>query len=144
MINDRFKMILSVYILLRDEEKILLLKRRNTGFEDGNFGLVAGHVDGDEPSTQAICREAKEEAGVTLDPTKLKFVHFMHRKSSDERADVFYETHQWQGIISNREPEKCSELSWFNVNNLPVNTIGYIRQVIENVEKNIYYSESGW
>lgn len=46
--DQRFKLILSVYLIFERDGKVLLLKRQNTGYEDGNYGLVAGHADGNE------------------------------------------------------------------------------------------------
>ena len=66
--SDRFKLIAAVYLLFRRGDEILLLLRANTGYEDGKYGLVSGHVDGDEPLAAAAAREAREEAGVEIDP----------------------------------------------------------------------------
>lgn len=46
--KERYKFISAVYLLLIKENQILLLKRANTGYEDGNYSLVAGHIDGNE------------------------------------------------------------------------------------------------
>ena len=54
--SEKFKLIPSVYLLFRNGDKILLLRRANTGYEDGNYGLVSGHVDGNEPMTVAAAR----------------------------------------------------------------------------------------
>ena len=51
--KKRFKLIPSVYIILVKDGKTLLLRRQNTGYEDGNYGLVAGHADGDESARAA-------------------------------------------------------------------------------------------
>ncbi|HET9721669.1 MAG TPA: NUDIX domain-containing protein, partial [Candidatus Saccharimonadales bacterium] len=77
--ETRFKLILSVYVIMIREGKILLLRRANTGYEDGNYGLPSGHADGGETSRAATAREAKEEAGVTIKPGDLKLAHCMHR-----------------------------------------------------------------
>jgi len=66
MTNERFKLTTAVYLVLRNESKVLLLRRANTGYQDGKYSLVAGHLDGDELGTVAIVREAKEEAGIDL------------------------------------------------------------------------------
>jgi 8-oxo-dGTP diphosphatase len=142
--EKRFKLILSVYLILVKDGKVLLLRRFNTGYEDGNYGLVAGHADGNERATDAMCREALEEAGLVIKPKDLKFVHFMHRRQNDERADVFFTADKWEGEPKNMEPDKCDDLSWFPLDNLPSNIIIYIKEVLENFQKGVYYSEFGW
>jgi 8-oxo-dGTP diphosphatase len=142
--EKRFKLILSVYLILVKDGKVLLLRRFNTGYEDGNYGLVAGHADGNERATDAMCREALEEAGLVIKPKDLKFVHFMHRRQNDERADVFFTADKWEGEPKNMEPDKCDDLSWFPLDNLPSNIIIYIKEVLENFQKGVYYSEFSW
>ena len=145
--KERHRIIPAAYVILRRENKILLQRRLNTGYEDGNYGLVSGHVEQGEAYQNAIMREAKEEAGVILRLEDLRFAHLMHRKDigeDNERADVFFVVERWEGEVKNVEPHKCDDLSWFPVNNLPVHTIPYIRTVIENVEQGISYSEYGW
>ncbi len=142
--SEKFKLIASVYLLFRKENKILLLRRTNTGYEDGNYGLVAGHVDGNESLTFAAAREAKEESGVEIDTKDLALKVVMHRIGADERMDFFFEPKKWSGEIKNMEPEKCSDLSWFLIDDLPQNTIPYIREVIECYKNGIFYCEFGW
>lgn len=139
--ETRFKLILSVYIILIEDDKVLLLRRANTGYEDGKYGLPSGHVEGGETARQATCREALEEAGVKIDPEDLKFSHAMHRLQSDERIDFFFVAEKWEGEPKNMEPEKCDDLSWFLLDGLHENTIPYIRQALEYYRKGIYYSE---
>ena len=54
--KERFKLIPAVYLLLRRDEEVLLLRRANTGYQDGKYGLIAGHLDGDELGTVAMSR----------------------------------------------------------------------------------------
>lgn len=127
--------------------KVLLLKRFNTGYHDGDYSLIAGHVDKGETFTDAIIREAKEEAGITIKPDYLKVAHVMHRKSDfdkSERVDVYFLTKKWDGNITNKEPNKCSELKWFDVNKLPPNMVGAVRKAVIDIIKEISYSEYGW
>jgi 8-oxo-dGTP pyrophosphatase MutT (NUDIX family) len=139
-----FKLIPAVYLILVRGDKILMLRRFNTGYEDGNYSLVAGHVEENEPSIDALRREALEEAGIIIKPRDIKFVHLMHRKSDNLRVDLFFEVSKWQGEVTNKEPNKCDDLSWFSINDLPINTIPYVRQVIDVYTRGIYYSEYGW
>lgn len=138
--------ILSSYLVLVQNGKTLLALRKNTGFYDGYYGLIAGHVEVGESFTQGLIREILEESNLTLDPDKVKVSHVMHRKGEDgsERVDAFYTTEHWQGDIVNREPEKCDDLSWFPLSQLPENTVPYIRQALEHIQSGITYSEWGW
>lgn len=141
---EKFKLIASVYLLFRKGNEILLLRRYNTGYEDGKYGLVAGHLDAHESLTSASVREAKEESGVDIDPADLVLKTTMHRRQNDERIDFFFEPKKWIGKPTNTEPDKCDDLSWFPVDNLPENTIPYIRQAIECYQAGEFYSEFGW
>lgn len=136
----------AAYLLLIKDGQILLLRRYNTGFQDGNYSLPAGHVEPGENFTQTIIREAKEEAGVIVTEEELKAVHVLHRLNPHERTyvDVFFITEKWSGEPENKEPEKCDDLSWFPLTNLPENTVPYIRQAIEHYLKKVHYSEFGW
>jgi hypothetical protein len=46
MNNERFKLTPAVYLILVKERKILLAKRKNTGWMDGFYSLVSDHMDG--------------------------------------------------------------------------------------------------
>ncbi len=139
---ERFKLISAVHLFLIKDNKILLLRRANTGYEDGNYSVPAGHLDGNEKATDAMNREALEEAGIT--PVDLRVVHIMHRKSKDERIDFFLTAKDWTGDLHIAEPEKCDDLSWFPIDNLPPNIIPYVKSAIENYQNKIMYSEFGW
>lgn len=145
MPKDYFKIVPAVYLILIQDNKILLLKRCNTGFHDGDYSFPAGHVDGNETLVQATIREAKEEIGIDVEPRNLRLIHVMHRKQpSHERADFFFTTPKWTGEIKNMEPHKCVNLNWCDMDNLPLNTIPYIKQTINCIKNNIIYSEAGW
>ena len=135
---------IAVYLIFLRNDQILLLRRSNTGYEDGNYSLVAGHVEAGETVTQAAVREAFEEAGVVLRQENLEVVHVMHRKGDDERVDFFVLANAWSGEIQNREPNKCDELSWFPLADLPANLIPCVRVALINYQKGLFYSEFGW
>jgi 8-oxo-dGTP diphosphatase len=134
----------AVHLFFLKDNKILLLRRFKTGYEDGNYSVVAGHVDAGETVTQAAIREAQEEAGVVLRPENLQVMHVMNRKSNDERVDFFVVVKRWDGEITNTEPDKCDDLAWFPLEALPANMIPYVRYALENYQKRLLYSEFGW
>ncbi len=143
--NNRFKIYIAVYLVLEKNQQILLLKRANTGYQDGNYSLVSGHLEGAETAKQGIIREAEEEAGIKLKPDDLKVVHIMHRyRPEREYIDIYLKTNFWEGKIINNEPTKCDELKWFQQDNLPKNIVPEVKFALENVKKKIFYSEIGW
>ena len=134
----------TVHLLFFRENQILLLRRYNTGFRDGEYSVPAGHLDGGETVIAAAAREAEEEIGVQIEARDTIFSSVMHRIEGDERVDFFLHVHKWQGEPFNAEPEKCDDLRWVDMNQLPLNTIPYVRRAIENHLNAIQFEEYGW
>jgi len=145
IVLSRMTFPVAVHLFLRKDNNILLLRRFNTGYEDGNYSVIAGHIDGGEDVSTAMIREAKEEAGINILPDNLKIVQVMHRKKSDEeRIDCFFICDNWTGTIEIMEPDKCDELLWVHIDKLPNNTIDYIRAAVDNYKSDISFSIFGW
>jgi mutator protein MutT len=145
MSQERFKVIPAVFLILKnDDSEVLLSQRLNTGFSDGNYGLVAGHVENGETATNALIREVKEEIGITVKEDDLCMSHVMYygsRSAIYQAVFFFFTATQWQGEIANTEPEKCSDLRWFAIDNLPENIVSPAHHALECVQKGILYSE---
>jgi 8-oxo-dGTP diphosphatase len=134
----------AVHIFLLRANHVLLLRRANTGYEDGNYSVVAGHLDDGESVTQAAIREAHEEVGIALRPKDLTIVGVMHRMSNDERIDFFLAATTWGGTLTNQEPDKCSELRWCALEAPSANTIPYVQAALENFRRGVWFAEFGW
>ena len=135
---------IAVHLLLVREGQVLLLRRYNTGYEDGNYSVVAGHVEGGEELKSATIREAREEAGIEISPSDLEVVGAMHFRGDKEYISFFLTASLWRGDVTNMEPSKCDDLRWFGIEDLPGNTIPYVRHAIENYRKGIWFSSFGW
>lgn len=133
-----------VYLVLYKKDSVLLSLRDNTGFKDGYYGLVSGHVEEGESASTSLAREAFEEAGITIHPSDLHLLHILHNRSNRVNIDIFFGCSNWTGELENKEPEKCKELDYFPLKNLPENTIPYIRKVLERIDNRESYSEYGW
>ncbi len=145
MPSQRFQTPVAVHVMLRRGDEVLLLKRANTGYEDGNYSVVGGHLDGGETVQRAAVREALEETGVLIAIEDVDVVGVMHRRSSgEERIDFFVAVHRWQGAIENREPHKCAELAWHGFDRLPENVIPYVRQAFANYLRGEWFGSFGW
>jgi 8-oxo-dGTP pyrophosphatase MutT (NUDIX family) len=134
----------TVHLLFLRENQILMLRRFNTGYRDGEYSVPAGHLDGNETVIAAAAREAEEETGVQIDTGDILFSSVMHRNENDERVDFFVRIAKWNGEPVNAEPDKCDELRWMDVNDLPLNTIPYVRQAIQNHLNRVKFDEFGW
>jgi 8-oxo-dGTP diphosphatase len=134
----------TVHLFFFRGNQILLLRRFNTGYADGQYSVPAGHLDGGETVIDAAGREALEEVGVQIDPQDIHFSSVMHRLNGDERVDFFLHIVQWDGEPLNCEPDKCDELLWVDVDAMPSNTIPYIRQALRNHFQKLPFDEFGW
>jgi 8-oxo-dGTP diphosphatase len=143
--RKNFPYVGSAYLFLIKDGKVLLQRRFQTGFEDGNYGVPAGHLDGGETAREGGVREIREEIGIIARPEDAEIVHVMHRKgASDERIDFFFTVSKYEGEIENKEPEKCDDLKWFPLDQLPDNMVHYVRVALEHYKQGITYSEYGW
>ncbi|HKE68870.1 MAG TPA: NUDIX domain-containing protein [Nocardioidaceae bacterium] len=104
--------------------EILLQRRSGTGYMDGYWALVAGHVEPGESCLAAAIREALEEVGLTVRADALQPLCTLHRTDGsdrpiEQRADFFFLAEQWTGEPTRREPDKSSALDWFALSALP-------------------------
>ena len=141
MKRERYKLSVSVFLVIRRGKEILLLKRENTGWMDGFFSIPAGAIDGNETLVNAVIREAQEEVGITVDHKDVLLSHTMHCFTHNEEwLGQFFSTKKWKGDLRVMELNKHSEIKWVEVNNLPNNTIPYVIQAINKITHKVNYS----
>ena len=64
--DERFTLVVAVHLFLRRGDEVLLARRCNTGYADGQYSVIAGHLDGGEEVVAAAVREAREEVGLDI------------------------------------------------------------------------------
>lgn len=133
-------------VLIRDG-KVCLLRRANTGYEDGKYCFPAGHKEPGEAPSAGACREAKEEAGVDVDPANVVLAHTMHRHCHDqepkhERVAFFFTATAWKGEPENVEPAKSDHLGWFPLDAVP-EMMPYMEVALDHIRRGVPYSEFG-
>jgi 8-oxo-dGTP pyrophosphatase MutT (NUDIX family) len=142
--DEKFTLRAAVYLIPIKGNKVLLSRRYQTGWMDGKYSLIAGHIDGNESVFTAMIREASEEAGIRVRKKDLIPVKIMHRKSDREYIDFFFVAKKWNGTPKIMEPEKCDDLRWFPLNKLPRNLLAYVKEVIDSRNDDIPLIEYGW
>lgn len=131
----------GAHLLLEDKGKLLLQRRFNTGYSDGKYGLVSGHVERGEELKAAMRREALEEAGIKIRETDMEVVNVLHVIKEYEAIQVFLRVNRWQGKPTNMEPDKCDRLEWFPRDRLPSKMVPYVRYGLSQINKGNFYSE---
>ncbi|MFH1866830.1 MAG: NUDIX domain-containing protein [Patescibacteria group bacterium] len=114
------KLAIAVHVFLIKKNKILLMKRINTGWQDNKWSVPAGRVNNGETISHTAIREAKEEVGIKIKKQNLSkplIMHFNDKKK--ERIYIFFTCRSYQGIPRNLEPKTCSGIKWFKLNQLP-------------------------
>jgi hypothetical protein len=75
----------------------------------------------------------------------LECVHVMHHRHGDEaRIGLFFRSTRWEGEPVNREPEKCSEVVWHRIDDLPDDVIPYPAEALRQIGRGTPFSLHGW
>ncbi len=73
--KEKFRAFVAAYLVLEKRwASFTSPKILNTGYQDGNYSVVAGHLEGRENNgaKETIIRESHEEAGIILAPEDVK------------------------------------------------------------------------
>ena len=140
----RFTLPVVAHVFLIRDDTVLLVRRANTGFEDGNYGPVGEHLEPHETIVQAAVRECREEVGIRLGPRDLQVIGVTHYTSPEgDGIDFFLRAKGWTG-----EPvvtAECDYLRWCAFDALPQNTIPFVRRSLaHHLMSGVWFDETGW
>jgi mutator protein MutT len=142
---ERNKIPGAAFVILRKKDEVLLMRRCNTGYEDGNYDFPAGHIEQNEHPSETAIREIQEEAGVSIEPHNLTFAYLLHRcpgeRSDKQYLNIYFTASEWQGEPRIMEPTKCDHMAWFPIDALPENLIPSTREAFKAMLKGETYGE---
>jgi len=106
-------------VILREDGRVLLCRRLKAP-EAGFWSIVGGKVDLMEPSSEAARREAEEESGLKIGKVDyLCTVEEIVEADRQHWISLIYITRDFSGEPTLSEPDKLSEIGWFDLSDLP-------------------------
>jgi 8-oxo-dGTP diphosphatase len=110
---------LGVGLAILRDGKLLLCKRMKAP-EAGHWNIVGGKVDHMEPAETAARREAEEETGLTIG--SIRYLGVTEQVIEADRqhwVSLLYVSEDTIGEPQLTEPDKLSEIGWFDLGDLP-------------------------
>ena len=106
-------------IIQRADGKVLLYRRVKPP-EAGHWNIVGGKVDQMEHSSDAARREAEEETGLSIGAVDfLCTIEAIVEADSQHWISMIYVARAFSGEPQLTEPDKLSEMGWFDLSDLP-------------------------
>ena len=140
----------AVHMIIKKDGKVLVQKRIGTKLWNNFYALPAGHVDKGENQYDALIREAKEELDINIGKDNIKEEYVVLRrnyfemdgKQSDPYIDFYFELDDIKDTPVIAESDKCAELIWCDINDLPKPFINYEGAFLENKNIKTYDCEN--
>jgi SAM-dependent methyltransferase len=127
---QRHSEVVDVHLILLRGRDVLLARRAGTGYADGLLHAPSGHLEDGEDVRAGMIRETREEIGLDLVPEALQAAVVMQHGSPGgmPRIGWFFTARLAEGAEPvNREPDKCSGLGWYPLDDLPDDMVAYCR-----------------
>ncbi|MBE9576800.1 NUDIX hydrolase [Flavobacterium proteolyticum] len=126
----------AVALVFTFEDKVLFTVR-NVDPDKGKWDLPGGFIDPNETAEEAACREIREELGLNLQVSDLKYVttspnNYLYKNVPYKTMDIFYECQLTSDIIKVEAEDEIQELIWVKRSEIDLDKIGFvsIRKVI--------------
>ncbi len=137
---------LASFVVVYEGDEILLHRRCNTGYHDGEYDVPSGHVEEDEMPNVAASREVLEEVGLVVNPADLELYHINTNETETPEAPYLnllfrVPLSKCIGTPTIMEPDKCDDLSMFSTITLPVIT-NTVRLAVQHFgDKTVSFSQ---
>ncbi|MGV1915793.1 NUDIX domain-containing protein [Rhizobium sp. 22-785-1] len=106
-------------LVIRRAGTVLLYKRVKPP-EAGHWSIVGGKVDHMEHALDAARREAEEESGLTIGNVRFLCISEQIIPADGQHwLSLIYVTDDATGTAQLTEPDKLSEMGWFDINDPP-------------------------
>ena len=131
-------------LIINDKRQILLGLRAGNRGGSGTYGLIGGKAKNGESIEETAKREIMEETGLVVNIEDLEVINLFTTQSTPDI--MFYQigvlVKKYSGEPKNMEPNKCDEVKFFDLDNLPENLFLGTKGNIELYLKNKFYDKS--
>lgn len=120
----------AVAIVFTFEDKVLFTVR-NVDPDKGKWDLPGGFIDPNETAEEAASREIKEELGIEISNSDLKYIttspnNYLYKNVPYRTMDIFYEYELTSDVIKIAAADEIQELIWVKRSEIDLSQIGFI------------------
>ena len=145
MEENKFVFPVAVFYVLIEDNKILLQKRTGTNYMSGYYSTPSGKVEHGESCLNALVREVKEEINIDINKEDLILKYTLNYCfNNKDYIFLFYTTEKYRGVPKIMEPHKCTELEFYDLDNLPTNLVPELKKYLKDVVEGKNYGEIGY
>lgn len=116
----------------------VLMGKRLTNPEPGAWGFPGGKFETGEHFEDCLKRELYEETGLIAED--VEFTQLLNDLQKDEHwIQINFLVKKWSGNLEVKEPTKCGEWKWFDLDNLPENIFFGHSKFLPAYKNNIHF-----
>lgn len=120
----------------------LLLGMRKNVAGHGSWALPGGHLEQGEILTECLRRELQEEIGIEVKGQKLVTLDNNPTNVGGHYLHIGFLVEDFEGNINLKEPEKCEEWRFFDIENLPENLFSAHKKEIDLYKRKVLYDNN--
>ncbi len=128
--EDQQRPKVGVGVMILKDGKVLLQKRQGS-HGAGEFAFPGGHLEYMESFEQCAKRETMEEVGIEIENIRFQFLSNVKKYAPKHYVHVGLIADWKSGEAKTLEPEKVTEVGWYDLDHLPEPIFEFCKQAFE-------------